>query len=64
MNLLFTYFIAVRVIWMGFTFGARELRGGILIMPETHIVMFSDFLPRSFSRALPRTSSRSLPQFM
>jgi hypothetical protein len=32
-------FVAVRVTWMNFASGARGLREGALIMPETHIVM-------------------------
>jgi hypothetical protein len=32
-------FVAVLVTWMSFTSGVRELRGGILSMLETHIVM-------------------------
>jgi hypothetical protein len=31
--------VAVQVTWMSFASGARGLRGGILIMPETHIMM-------------------------
>jgi hypothetical protein len=31
-------FVAVRVTWMSFASGVRGLRGGVLIMPETHIV--------------------------
>jgi hypothetical protein len=31
--------VTVPVTWMSFTSGVRELRGGTLIMPETHIVM-------------------------
>jgi hypothetical protein len=40
-KLLFICFVAVLVTWMSFTFGVRELRGGVLSMPETHIVMSS-----------------------
>jgi hypothetical protein len=40
-KLLFTYFVAVLVSWMSFAFGGRELRGGVLSMLETHIVMSS-----------------------
>jgi hypothetical protein len=36
---LFACFVAVSVTWMSFASGARGLRGGILIMPETHIVI-------------------------
>jgi hypothetical protein len=32
-------FVAVPITWMSFAFGVRELRGDVLIMPETHIVM-------------------------
>jgi hypothetical protein len=35
----FAYFVTVRVTWMSFASGARGLRGGTLIMPETHIMM-------------------------
>jgi hypothetical protein len=38
-KLLFTCFVAVLVTWMSFAFGGRELRGGVLSMLETHIVM-------------------------
>jgi hypothetical protein len=38
-NLLFAYFVAVMVTWMSFASGGRELRGGVLSMLETHIVM-------------------------
>jgi hypothetical protein len=31
--------VAVQVTWMSFASGARGLRGGILIMPKTHIMM-------------------------
>jgi hypothetical protein len=41
MELLFTCFVAVVVTWMSFTSGGRELRGGVLSMLETHIVMSS-----------------------
>jgi hypothetical protein len=41
MMLLFACFVAVRVIWMSFASGGRELRGGVLSMLETHIVMSS-----------------------
>jgi hypothetical protein len=33
--------VIVLVTWMSFTFGGRELRGGLLSMLETHIVMSS-----------------------
>jgi hypothetical protein len=39
--LLFACFVAMRIIWMSFAFGGRELRGGVLSMLETHIVMSS-----------------------
>jgi hypothetical protein len=32
-------FVAVQVTWISFASSARELRGGALIMPETHIVI-------------------------
>jgi hypothetical protein len=32
-------FVAVLVTWMSFASSVRELRGGVLSMPETHIVM-------------------------
>jgi hypothetical protein len=38
-KLLFACFVAVLVIWMSFASGGRELRGGMLSMLETHIVM-------------------------
>jgi hypothetical protein len=38
---LFAYFVAVLVTWMSFASGVRELRGGVLSMLETHIVMSS-----------------------
>jgi flagellar biosynthesis protein FlhB len=41
MNLLFTCFVAVLVTWMSFASGGRELRGGVLSMLESHIVMSS-----------------------
>jgi hypothetical protein len=41
MMLLFACFVAVRVIWMSFASDGRELRGGVLSMLETHIVMSS-----------------------
>jgi hypothetical protein len=41
MKLLFAYFVAVLITWMSFAFGTRELRRGVLIMLETHIVMSS-----------------------
>jgi hypothetical protein len=40
-KLLFTCFVAVLVTWMSFASSGRELRGGILSMLETHIVMSS-----------------------
>jgi hypothetical protein len=33
--------VAVLVTWMSFAFSVRELRGGVLSMLETHIVMSS-----------------------
>jgi hypothetical protein len=39
--LLFACFVAVRVIWMSFASDGRKLRGGMLSMLETHIVMSS-----------------------
>jgi hypothetical protein len=36
---LFVCFVAVLVIWMSFASDGRELRGGVLSMLETHIVM-------------------------
>jgi hypothetical protein len=41
MKLLFACFVAVLINWMGFASGGRELRGGVLSMLETHIVMSS-----------------------
>jgi hypothetical protein len=38
---MFACFVAVRVTWMSFVSNARELRRGILIMVETHIIMSS-----------------------
>jgi hypothetical protein len=38
---LFACFVAMLVTWMSFSTDARELRRGILTMPETHIVMSS-----------------------
>jgi hypothetical protein len=40
-KLLFAYFVAVVVTWMSFASGERELRGDVLSMLETHIVMSS-----------------------
>jgi hypothetical protein len=40
-KLLCACFIAVLVTWMSFASGKRELRGGVLSMLETHIVMSS-----------------------
>jgi hypothetical protein len=34
-------FVAMLITWMSFTSGGRELRGGMLSMLETHIVMSS-----------------------
>jgi hypothetical protein len=39
--LLFAYFMAVLVTWMSFASDIRELRGGVLSMLKTHIVMSS-----------------------
>jgi hypothetical protein len=36
---LCAYFVAVSVTWMSFAFSVRELRRGVFIMLETHIVM-------------------------
>jgi hypothetical protein len=38
-KLFYACFVAVLVTWMSFASGARGLRGGTLIMPETHIVL-------------------------
>jgi flagellar biosynthesis protein FlhB len=40
-KLLCACFVAVLVTWMSFASGGRELRGGMLSMLETHIVMSS-----------------------
>jgi flagellar biosynthesis protein FlhB len=40
-KLLFTCFVAMLVTWMSFASGGRELRGGVLSMLETHIMMSS-----------------------
>jgi hypothetical protein len=40
-KLLFACFVAVLVTWMSFASDGRELRGGMLSMLETHIVMSS-----------------------
>jgi hypothetical protein len=40
-KLLCACFMAVLVTWMSFAFGGRELRGGVLSMLETHIVLSS-----------------------
>jgi hypothetical protein len=39
MKLLFAYFVAVLVTWMSFASSGRELRGSVLSMLETHIMM-------------------------
>jgi hypothetical protein len=39
MKLLFACFVVVLVTWMSSTSGKRELRGGVLSMLETHIMM-------------------------
>jgi hypothetical protein len=41
MKLLFTCFVAVLVAWMSIASGVRKLRGDVLSMIETHIVMSS-----------------------
>jgi hypothetical protein len=41
MKLLCAYFVAVLVTWMSFASDVGELRGGMLSMLETHIVMSS-----------------------
>jgi hypothetical protein len=38
-SLLFACFVPVPVTWISFAFNARGLRGGTLIIPETHIAM-------------------------
>jgi hypothetical protein len=38
---LFAFFVAMLVTWMSFASIARELRRGVVIMLETHIVMSS-----------------------
>jgi hypothetical protein len=40
-KILFTCFVAVMVTWMSFASGGSELRGGVLSILETHIVMSS-----------------------
>jgi hypothetical protein len=40
-KLLCACFVAMLVTWMSFASGGRELRGGVLSMLETHIVMSS-----------------------
>jgi flagellar biosynthesis protein FlhB len=40
-RLLCACFVAVLVTWMSFASGRRELRGGVLSMLETHIMMSS-----------------------
>jgi hypothetical protein len=40
-KLLFAYFVAVLVTWMSFASSERELRGDVLSMLETHIVVSS-----------------------
>jgi hypothetical protein len=40
-KLLFACFVAVLVTWISFASDVRELRGGLLSMPKTHIVMTS-----------------------
>jgi hypothetical protein len=41
MKLLFACFVVVLVTWMSFASGVKELRGGMLSMLETRIVMSS-----------------------
>jgi hypothetical protein len=41
MKLLFACFVVVLVTWMSFASSRRELRGGVLSMLETHMVMSS-----------------------
>jgi hypothetical protein len=55
MKLLFAYFVAVLVTWMSFSSGTRELRRGVLIMLETHIVMSSLIFRLVFSLVLHLT---------
>jgi flagellar biosynthesis protein FlhB len=40
-KLLFACFVVVLITWMSFASGERELRGGVLSMLETHIMMSS-----------------------
>jgi hypothetical protein len=40
-KLLFAYFVAVLVTWMSFASDRRELRGGVLSMLDTHIMICS-----------------------
>jgi flagellar biosynthesis protein FlhB len=40
-KLLFACFVAVLVTWMSFASGIKELKGGVLSMLETHIMMNS-----------------------
>jgi hypothetical protein len=47
-KLLFACFVAMLVTWTSFTSGGRELRGGVLSMLETHIVMSSLMFHLSF----------------
>jgi hypothetical protein len=70
-KLLCACFMAVLVTWMSFASGERELRGDVLSLLETHIVMSSlifclvpilMFRP-DFTRAAPHTFSHALPQF-
>jgi hypothetical protein len=67
-KLLCACFVAVLVTWMSFASGIRELRGGVLSMLETHIVMSSlifrlglilMFCLAFTPCASPRTSSRA-----
>jgi hypothetical protein len=67
--------MAVLVTWMSFASCRRELRGGVLSMLETHIMMSSLMFhlnlilvfrlartsSHTFPRALPHTSSCALP---
>jgi hypothetical protein len=43
--------VAVQITWMSFASDARGLRGGVLIMPETHIMMSFLIFRLAFSLA-------------
>jgi hypothetical protein len=60
---LFACFVAMWATRMSFASGARGLRGDVLIMPETHIMMNFLIFCLTLSHALPHTSSHALPQF-